>query len=257
MKKVKIFAIVVGIFYCGHCIAEDSLYVINNYEGTIGKYPIHISLQSLDENRINISGSYYYDKFHSVIALYGKQTRDSIELCEVSNKKDYEKYLVQGHYDFKDCPFKLIKIGKELKGIWQNSKSTLDVSLFQTSSIYKSTLVSYNEKVEIPFWAQTQTHSFIGIYEKALGGGIAIDKIKVLDKKDGRVIQVIDPQLYNCRFGFFMTRIFENVDNFNSSIISLNCYSVKEDVATHYSFNKRKNRYTFLNEKMLEKLWKR
>lgn len=101
---------------------------------------------------------------------------------------------------------------------------------------------------------QTQTHSFIEIYEKALDGGIAIDKIKVLDKKDGRVIQVIDLQLYNCQFDFFMTRIFENVDNLNSSVISLNCYSVRGDITTHYSFNKRKNRYTFVNQKKLEEL---
>lgn len=257
MKKVKMLAILASLFYCSHCIADDSWYVVHNYEGRIGKYPIHLSLQSFDEDKFTISGSYYYDKFHSVIALYGKQTQDSIELCEVSNRSDYEKYLILGEYDFKNCPFKLIKNGKELKGIWQNSKSKLDVSLSQTSFINKSTLKSDNEKVEIPFWGQTQTHSFIGIYEKDIDGGITINKIKVLDKKDGRVIQVIDPQLHDCQFGFFLTSIFENVENFNSSIITLNCYSARGDITTQYTFNKQTSKYIFVDEKKLEELWKK
>ncbi|WP_336215310.1 hypothetical protein [Enterobacter sp. P82] len=232
---------VFGMVFCNNSDASSNWYVVKNYIGTIGKYPVHLSIQSYDFGKeVSIEGSYYYDRHRAPIALYGKDVSGVIELCEATTKENFEKYIASGDkFDLSKCPLKVIKNGQELNGEWHDGKNKLEVSLRNVSSMDKTSIVSENGIVEIPFWGQTDKHSFIGIYEKD-GADISIAKIKVLDKTNGNVIQVITPQKQECEFGFYMTPIYQNVEGFNNNSIYLNCYSTRADVIVNYKFDDNK-----------------
>ena len=249
LKKIILSVSLFGILSGSATAASDSWYVLDNYEGTIGKSPVHVSLQRYSfGGETNVKGSYYYDKYRSSIPLYGKITSDAIVLCEVANDQEYDDYLTQGKkYDLNTCPLKLTNGGDVLHGTWQNAKRTLDVVLSMTASMDKTTLSGNPAKtIEIPFWGQTASHSFIGIYEMK-DDGLSVNKVMALNKSSGKVDQVIDPQLHQCDFGFYMTAIYQNIERLNnSSQIALNCYS-KTDFSVIYGLSQDKQNYSFVD----------
>lgn len=236
---------------CGSAMAaSDSWYVIKNYTGTIGKQSVHVSLQSYAfGGQTTVKGSYYYDKYRSPIPLYGNQTATSLVLCEVNGDKEYSEHIVEGtKYDASQCPLKLNTSGDNLQGTWGNKKSTVNVLLKLTGSLDATPLAdNATQVIDIPFWGQTAEHSFIGVYEKK-GDDISIDKVKVLNKSTGNVDQVIDPQLHNCTFGFYMTAIYQNIEKMdNPSQIVLNCYSTGSDNSVMYGLNQESHIYSLIN----------
>src|SRR5471030_236834 len=235
---------------CSSAMAtRDSWYVINNYEGKIGKNPVHVSLQSYAfGGQTTVKGSYYYDKYRSPIALYGKQTATSLVLCEVNGDKEYREHIEEGvTYDASLCPFQLTYSGDNLQGAWQNNKSNLTVLLQPTGSLDATPLTdNTTHSIDIPFWGQTAAHSFIGVYQKN-GDDISINEVKVLNKSSGKVEQVIDPQRHDCNFGFYMTAIYQNIEKIeNPSQIALNCYSTGSDNSVMYGLNKDGQTYSVL-----------
>ncbi|QLK63584.1 hypothetical protein GE278_22640 (plasmid) [Enterobacteriaceae bacterium Kacie_13] len=246
LKKIIISVTLCAILSGSAAVASDSWYVIDNYAGTIGKSPVHVSLQRYSfGGETNIKGSYYYDKYRSPIPLYGKITPEAIILCEVKTNQEYDDYLTEGKkYDLNMCPLKLTPSGDVLQGTWQNTKRTLDVVLNKTASMDK-TVISDNpaKTIEIPFWGQTAAHSFIGVYEMK-DDGLSVNKVMALNKSSGKVDQVIDPQLHQCDFGFYMTAIYQNIERLsNPSQIALNCYS-KTDFSVVYGLNQDKHTYS-------------
>lgn len=244
MNPIKMMAVVAVLLKCSLSFAGDSGYVVTNYAGTVGKYPVHVSLQTYTFGaHVSIKGSYYYDKFRAPIALYGRETAEGIRLCEVTRKTDFEKYLSIGEaFSLDTCPFNLVTRELGLTGIWRNEKSRLDVRLTRTASLDKTHITASEQSIEIPFWGQTPTHSFIGLYENS-ANTVSANQIKVLDKKTGQVTQVINPQTENCDFGFYMTAIYENIDAVNDSTVSFNCYSTRGDISHEYTFNKKEGKF--------------
>lgn len=238
-RNFKVGLIFFWSFFCSFSEASEGWYVVENYTGKIGGYPVHLSIQSYDfGGDINVEGSYYYDRYNSPIVLFGKEKAGDIILCEIFSKADFERYIVSGDmYDPTTCPFRITKHEQTLKGEWKNNNTKLDVALFKVASMDKNNITSENGELDVPFWGQTDKHSFIGIYKKNKDG-IIINKIKVLDKNDGHVVQVINPQDELCDFGFYMTPIYQNVERFSGSSISLNCYSTNSDVTVEYGLNK-------------------
>lgn len=221
--------------------------MINNYTGAIGRYPIHISIQYYDTGGGgNIKGVYYYDKYRTPIPLYGRKTSDSIELCEITNAKEYNDHINEGkEYDSSLCPFKLIDGEDTLHGVWKNEKSTLDIILNRAESLTNNTITSSSDNsIEIPFWGQTKLHNFIGVYENT-EDGVSVNKINVINKKSGVIEQTIDPQLHDCNFGFYMTSVYQNIESGNAqSDVWLNCYSTGKDYSVIYKYNKISKSYT-------------
>ncbi len=230
--------------------ATESWYVISNYTGSIGNYPVHVSLQTYTFGaQTNVKGSYYYDKYRSPIPLYGKETSVGMVLCEVNSDKEYDDYIVEGKkYDLSACPLKLTHGDDALHGTWQSKKAMLNVVLNKTASLDKTSVSHHTENaIDIPFWGQTTTHSFIGVYEMN-GDDISISQVRAVNKSSGKVDQVIDPQRHNCHFGFYMTAIYQNIERGgNSSQIALNCYSTGGDVSILYGLNKDQHSYTFIH----------
>ena len=226
-------------------------YVVSNYEGKVGRYPVHVSLQKYKfSNTININGSYYYDKYMIPIPLWGFQKDAAIVLCEINSNKEYEDILVQGkEKNVSNCPFKLAEQseGASIIGSWDYNKKKHDVYFKRTNYLNNTSLATIeNGTIEIPFWGQTKLHNFIGVYEEN-NNGISINNIKIISKSTGRVVQTIDPQDHDCEFGFFMTSIYQNVENgITPNGIQLNCYSTGSDYIIDYIFDKNINRYLFL-----------
>ncbi|CCP05897.1 hypothetical protein [Erwinia amylovora] len=241
LRKFKVAFIFLGGFLCGYSEASESWYVVDNYTGTIGKYSVHLSIQSYDfGGDVNVEGSYYYDRHNSPIVLFGKEKAGDIILCEISSKADFERYIVSGdNYDSTKCPFRITKHDQILKGEWGNKNIKLDVVLSKVASMNTTNIKSENGELDVPFWGQTDKHSFIGIYKQGKDR-VIINEIKVLNKNNSQVVQVINPQDKNCDFGFHMTPIYQNVEQFSSSSISLNCYSTNSDVSVEYGLKGNK-----------------
>ena len=224
-------------------------YVVDNYEGALGAWPIHISLQTYDSygSGLNIKGSYYYDKYRAPIPLYGKRTADMLELCEIHSAEEFERVMVQGtkqSVDTQACPFRLTLQGDGLTGQWQQEEKRYAVTLKHSASLDNTAAEHITgEHVDIPFWAQTPTHSFIGHYQASVDG-ITVDSISVINKKTGNTDQTIDPQQHQCQFGFFMTAIYQNMESDNAGkMVWLNCYSQQADITVDYHFDKTRQRY--------------
>jgi hypothetical protein len=246
MKFFNTLTALVVCLVCFSCSASNSWYVVNNYEGIIGKYPVHLSIQSYDFGEgIKTEGSYYYDKYNAPIALYGIETSATMSLCEVANGKEFDKYIVNGaKYVSENCSFKLSKSNSNLQGIWNKNGAELNVSLKLVSSMDNTSISGSDDgTIDIPFWGQTGTHSFIGVYGSG-ENGLFINKIKVINKKNGALVQIIAPQKHGCEFGFYMTSIFQNIDSgSDKSQITLNCYSTGSDFSVMYEFDKKQQQY--------------
>jgi len=194
-SKIAHFLWLLFLLYSGRSMAANSWYLVDNYEGFIGKYAVHLSIQYYDFGEKNkIEGVYYYDKYNSLIALYGRQIANEIILCEASELLDLEKYTMEGErYDLNLCPFRMHKNDANLSGIWKRGDAKLDVKLTYASSIVQNKIVSDKGYVEIPFWGQSKRHAFIGMYE-AGDDGVLINKFRVIEKKSGQTIQTLNPQ---------------------------------------------------------------
>ena len=149
-------------------------------------------------------------------------------------------------FEIAKCPFKLTRNSVGFSGEWSNERSTLKVDLRETSRLSDGVLKGETEELDIPFWGQTKKHTFIGVYIEG-EEGIVINKVNVIDKASGKLIQVIDPQLNGCKFGSYMTSIFQNLEN-DGEQIRLNCYSIGPDISVNYIFNNQTQKYDILTE---------
>jgi hypothetical protein len=247
MTKFKVVLGVCVLLLSASIQAAYVPYAVKNYQGHIGKYPVHLSLQYYDFGKsVNVEGSYYYDAHRAPIPLYGVNNTSSIALCEAVSDEIFDKYIVQGaRFESSKCPFKLTRNSTGLLGEWSNERSTLKVDLEEMAGLSDEVLNGTVKELDIPFWGQTKQHSFIGVYE-AGHDGIIINKVNVVDKKNGEIIQVINPQLNECEFGSYMTSIFQNIEK-DGSQIRLNCYSTGSDVSVNYKLNTQTSRYDVVN----------
>ncbi|MGQ3660743.1 hypothetical protein [Citrobacter braakii] len=249
MSKIKVAFGVCVLLLSASIQAAYMPYVVNNYEGYIGKYPVHLSLQFYDFGKnVSVEGSYYYDNHRSPIPLYGVNESNSIVLCEAVSGESFEKYIVQGdEFEISKCPFNLTRNSTGFLGEWRNERSTLKVDLKKTVGVSDGVINGNAKALDIPFWGQTKQHGFIGVYETSIDG-IVINKVNVIDKKSGKLIQVINPQMNGCEFGTYMTSIFQNIES-DGSQIRLNCYSTGSDVSVNYKLNTQTSRYDVVTER--------
>lgn len=250
LNVIKIFFLLLFSFN-SPAYAVSSWYSIDNYEGAIGDYPVHMSLQMRTPTGTStISGSYYYDKRNSPIPLKGFETQDEIVLCEVNGDKEYDEYIVLGNQiDEQKCPFTLTKTDSGLKGKWNNKKKEYPVLLNKKASMNPSSVQGEEgNTIDIPFWGQTSKHSFIGVYE-GKNSNISISKVNVVDKSTGQIVQTMDPQKYDCHFGFYMTAVFRNLESdIDKSRVLFNCYSTERDVSIVYQWKRDKKAYVVVKE---------
>lgn len=230
--------------------AAAGWYHVENYQGSIGPHPIHLSLQTYDfGSGITVEGSYFYDSRQSPIALYGKISGGRIALCEISDEKEFQRIFVIGSktpVDTTGCALTLDVTDSGAAGNWSKGTETYPVSLKRIAGLDDTGEGKIDGAVEIPFWAQTATDRFAGVY-KNTSAGICMTKMQVIKKLGGKVAQeVIFRDDDVCSAGMLMTPIYMNVEKWiehGKDVISVNFRGGGAGTTIDYVFDPTTKKY--------------
>ena len=243
----------IAAVFCLLMLSERALagwYQVENYEGSIGPNPVHLSLQRNDSfgSGINVEGSYFDNARQSPIAIYGKADGSKLALCEIADDKEFERVLVMGSktpVDTIGCPFSL-EIGESgATGSWSKGADKFPITLKKVASLDDTGEGKIDGTVEIPFWAQTTTDRFAGVYAKS-DAGICMTKLQVINKKKGKVVQEIAFDDQDCDAGMLMTPIYMNVQKWvegGKDVISLNFRGGGAGYTQDYAFSPKARKY--------------
>ncbi|RWF46538.1 MAG: hypothetical protein EOS46_17090 [Mesorhizobium sp.] len=226
-------------------------YHVENYEGFLGSSPIHFSIQTYDSlgSAPRVDGSYFYDAKQIPIALYGIVSGTRFVLCEISDDKELYRIMVQGPrppVDTTRCPFSLDLNEGVATGSWSKGTDRYPVTLKKIASLDDTGEGKIDGTVEIPFWAQTATDRFSGVYTNT-SAGLCMEKMLVIKKSSRKVVQEIafaDDDA--CSAGMLMTTIYMNVEKWverGKDIISVNFRGGGAGTAVDYVFNSRTRKY--------------
>lgn len=205
----KYFLLFVIYFALGLSKSYAGWYECYNYEGTIGKYPITLSIQirdgyfgAEDKKDFNVIGVYKYDKYNNPIKLEGKLKNNQIRLYE------YDKGKESAVLDF--------EFSENISlGIWTNTKSTktLPINLKYISKLVDTSEFDTYENVEILQLNSLKNFYFIGVYSKKQDEMSAyMDKIKIVSKQDNTLFQEIDFKDLDFKVGNAITIIYQNTE---------------------------------------------
>jgi hypothetical protein len=132
-----------------------------------------------------------------------------------------------------------------LTGSWSKGADKFPVSLRKVGGLDDTGEGKVEGTVEIPFWAQTTTDRFAGIYTKT-DSGICMTKMQVINKKRKKVVQTIKFGGELCNAGMLMTPIYENVQKWverRKDIISVNFYDGRAGYDEEYVFDGKTKKY--------------
>jgi len=230
--------------------ATAGMYHVENYEGSIGSNPVHVSLQTYDGfgSGITVEGSYFYDAKQTPVAVYGKIDGTTIALCEIADDKEFNRVLVMGSktpVDTTGCPFSLDTSESGATGSWNKGADKYPVTLRKVASLDDTGEGKIDGTVEIPFWAETAADRFAGVYAKT-DSGICMAKMQVIKKASGKVAQEIAFDDDICGAGMLMTPIYMNVQKFverGKDVISVNFRDGGAGDAKDYVFNRKTKKY--------------
>lgn len=233
-------------------------YNIINYIGSIGQYPIHLSLQSYEfGNGTTVEGSYYYDKNKAPIPIYGKYDNGRLRLCEVLDKTNPNEAMVIDSdvaVNASKCEFSLDLMESGAKGIWASENNKYKVNLQTVSKLDDTGSNNVVDRVvEIPFWAQTKKHMFIGVYKNSSSGTSCMEKIVIINKSKGSVDQELTFDKVQCEAGLLMTPIYMNVEKYNMQNIdniTVHFRDSRMGYSKSYAFNKKYNKYIYIKGSM-------
>ncbi|TPI20215.1 hypothetical protein [Mesorhizobium sp. B4-1-1] len=225
-------------------------YQVENYEGSIGPNPVHLSLQRYASfgSGITVEGSYFYDARQSPIAIYGKADGQRLTLCEIADDKEFERVLVRGSkspVDTTGCPFSL-ELGEDAAtGNWSKGADKYPVTLKKVASLDDTGDLKLGGTVEIPFWAETATDRFAGIYTKS-DAGICMTGLRVINKRKSKAVQEIGFDDPDCNAGMLMTPIYMNVQKWvegGKDIIAVNFRGGGAGHTEDYAFSPKAKKY--------------
>ncbi|RWC38777.1 MAG: hypothetical protein EOS55_30285 [Mesorhizobium sp.] len=248
MARLFISAIFCVLLLSGKAAA--GWYHVENYEGSIGPQPVHVSLQTYDGfgSGITVEGSYFYDAKQSPIAVFGKLDGTRLALCEISNDKEFDRILVLGSkipVKTTQCPFSLDMAENGATGTWSKGADNYPVTLKKVASLDDTGDPKIDGSVEIPFWAETAAHRFAGVYTNT-DSGTCMAKMQVIKKSSRKVVQVIAFDDDGCNAGMLMTSIYQNVQKWverRKDIISVNFRGGGVGYTMDYVFNRATGKY--------------
>lgn len=205
--------------------AAAGWYRVDNYEGTVGPYAIHLSLQTYDfGSGITVEGSYFVEGQNSPAVVYGLAVDGKIKLCEIADKAEFESKLVQGSttpFDMSACPIVLDLDDSGAVGTWEIGGKGHAVALGKVAGLDDTGEGVVVGAVAIPFWDHTASHMFSGVYSQT-DAGICMERLQVIDKRTSQVAQEIsfdDDDL--CGAGTVMTQIYRNVETYDDGATEL------------------------------------
>ena len=230
--------------------AAAGWYQVDNYEGSIGPNPIHLSLQRYDSfgSGITVEGSYFRDAMQRPIAVYGTVNGTKVSLCEIADDKEFYRVLVMGSktpVDTAGCPFVLDVNADGATGSLSKGADRLPVILKKVASLDDTGDAKIDGTMEIPFWAETAADRFAGVYANT-SAGVCMTKMQVIKKSSGKVVQQIRFDDDDCNAGMLMTPIYMNVEKgveHGKDIISVNFRGGGAGYTTDYVFNRATRKY--------------
>lgn len=240
--KQKYFLLTVVFFMLGLTKSHAGWYQCFNYEGTIGKYPITLSIQITEnyfgekgKKEFNINGVYKYDKYNNPIKLEGTLKDNKIQLYESYNGK------VSATLEFNFSE-------KISNGYWTNleSKKVLPLSLKYSSKLIDTDEEDVFESIDILQLHSLKDYYFIGTYSKDSNETRArMEKLKIVNKKDNSVFQIIDFNDLGYKVGNVITIIYQNIKINNSIKNKINVWCDVGRMGGWFtlSFNKQKNKF--------------
>jgi hypothetical protein len=115
--------------------ANAGWYQVNNYVGDIGDAPVHLSLQSYPfGSGTTVEGSYYYDRYKSIIPIYGKYDDGKLKLCEIPKITDEMTMNADSAIKAGECPFTLTISENVAAGFWKKKNATYQVEIKKVAS---------------------------------------------------------------------------------------------------------------------------
>ena len=243
----------IAAFFCLLLLSNEAVagwYQVENYEGSIGPNPVHLSLQRYASfgSGITVEGSYFYDAKQSPIAIYGKADGPKLTLCEIADDKEFQRVLVMGSetpVDTTGCPLSLDLGESGATGTWRKGTDKFPVTLKKVATLDDTGEGKVVGNVDIAFWAETATDRFAGVYTKA-SARICMTKLQVINKKKNKVVQEIGFDDEDCNAGMSMTPIYMNVRKWvegGKDIISVNFGGGKFASADDYVLNPKTRKY--------------
>lgn len=200
--------------------ANAGWYEVKNYVGTIGKSPIHISLQTYDyinhgeQAQWRVDGSYYYDDYRTPIPLQGKrQQNGDMVLCEARlplSAADEPAVPTASSAHPVPCPISLTFQGEAAMGVWLDGKKNLPITLRQVGSLNDTGVVRLEGVIEIPMWYHTKKHLLLGIYQTSQECPVSMLQLRLLNIHTGQIDREI---AFDCMAGMIMTSIYANVSD--------------------------------------------
>ncbi|MGX5803874.1 hypothetical protein ACWGS9_21875 [Bradyrhizobium sp. Arg314] len=243
----------IAAVFCLLLLSEEAVagwYQVENYEGSIGPNLVHLSLQRYASfgSGITVEGSYLYDARQSPIAIYGKADGSRVSLCEIADDKEFRRVLVMGSktpVDTAGCPLSLDLSESGATGTWSKGADKFPVMLKSVASLDDTGEGKIGGTVEIPFWAETATDRFAGIYTTS-DAGICMTKMLVINKKKKQAVQEIEFDDEDCNAGISTTPIYMNVQKWvegGKDIISVDFGGGKFAGANDYALNPKTRKY--------------
>ncbi|MDX8499709.1 hypothetical protein RFM99_14910 [Mesorhizobium sp. VK4C] len=248
MGREFIIAVSCLLMLCGKAAA--GWYHVENYEGTIGPDPVHLSLQTYGSfgSGITVKGSYFYDAKQRPIVLYGTVRGTKVSLCAISDDKEFQRIIVMGSktpVDTTGCPLSLDLGESGATGTWSKGTDKFPVTLKKVATLDNTGEGKIVGNVEIPFWAETATDRFAGVYTKT-SAGICMTKMQVINKQKKKVVQEIGFDDEDCNAGMSTTPIYMNVEKWvegGKDIISVDFGGGKFASADDYVLNPKTKKY--------------
>ncbi|URK86205.1 hypothetical protein LP421_02595 (plasmid) [Rhizobium sp. RCAM05350] len=228
MKKSPIYSLgfslsVLGFLLLPFNSATAGWYQIKNYEGTVGRAPVHLSLQTFDklngETDTRIVGSYYYDSHRVPLKLNGNRLPNGdITLCESDLGLEDQQPMAEPL-----CTFTLDVPSKSLTGTWKSGTKSFDVQLREVGELDNNEEERIEGTVEIPMWHFTRKAMFIGVYRKVdTCEKIVMSQLKTVSILDGQILdntllaqaeKDTNDDSLACEAGLLMTEIYSNLES--------------------------------------------
>jgi hypothetical protein len=208
MTRISVLLILLSI---GFNNVYAGWYQCYNFKGFIDKYPITFSIQvrpdyfgEKTKKDYNIIGVYKYDKRNQPIRLEGKidfATNKAL-LYEINDNK----YTAVFEFNFSTTTS---------TGVWRNlqTNNSLSLALTYVSQLVDTVSEDPSPEVEILQSSALKDFYFTGVYTKKAGDDRAqMTDLRIMNKKDNTVFQVIDLLLVETASGNVATIVFDNVN---------------------------------------------
>lgn len=221
-------------------LSYASWYDVKNYEGYVGKEKIFLSMQLYEfSQNISITGTVYNKTTRLSYPIIGNKLENIINICESRIKAPLGSI-----FNFPEeknvCDIKLLVNNNQIKGVWNGLNVDLEISNQFSNDLNIKTETHF---IPIVFWGQTNNHLFEGLYYQSNGEEF-IDKINIINKKNGNIDQIINLQNNEtCQFGFYTTPIYMNIENGpDQDSVILHCYS-QDDNFIEYKYHQKSGKY--------------